>query len=700
MGYTGSISTNLPQMTSAVSKLLCILLVEDSEDDAELLVCHLKRHNYALDWQRVDTPEAMSSALDQRQWDVILADYSLPKFSATAALRLLQSTALDIPFIIVSGNIGEETAVAAMKAGAHDYIMKGNLARLVPAIEREIEEAASRRERQRIQLELKASETRWQLALDGSNDGIWDWNIQENTVFFSARWKAMLGYAEAEIGNDLDEWLNRLHSDDLELVKRSLQEHLAQQTEFYRTEHRLCCKDGTYKWILSRGQALWDETGAIRMVGSHSDITPTKQMEDALRQQAESLSVADRLKDEFLAVVSHELRAPLNAILGWSQILRTRKFNTTTKWEILETIERNAKWQQHLIEDLLDVSRIVQGTLDLQVAPVYLPSVIATTIETVQTVAEAKRIQLQFTVDPTWEDEEIEQQILLLADSNRLQQVFWNLLSNAIKFSPEGQQVEICLSLVADDTNSRTRIYSHAQIEIIDRGQGISAEFLPYVFDRFRQENSSITRSSGGLGLGLAIVRHIVEMHDGTVSVASNGAGQGATFAVRLPLLERESSQGHWQEKTTPDSWLETSDPYPLVGRKVLAVDDDLDTLELLTVTLTEYGAETIIAASASEAIAAYTQFKPDIIVCDLGMPEEDGYTLIRRVRTQELPLGIHTPAIAMTGFARDSDRKRAIASGFQLHLSKPVNPCQLMSLILKLTRNKYLCERGVRDKG
>ena len=238
---------NSRYVTHTVSKPLRILLVEDSEDDAELLVCHLERHNYDVEWLRVETPEAMSSALDRQQWDIILADYSLPKFNATAALHVLQSKALDIPFIIVSGNIGEETAVAAMKAGAHDYIMKGNLARLVPAIEREIEEAASRRERQRIQLELKESEARWHLALDGANDGLWDWDIKNHTAFLSARWKAMLGYAENEIDNRFEEWANRVHPDDVASVMRSLQEHLARQTEFYRTEHRLRCKDGTYK---------------------------------------------------------------------------------------------------------------------------------------------------------------------------------------------------------------------------------------------------------------------------------------------------------------------------------------------------------------------------------------------------------------------------------------------------------------------
>lgn len=227
-----------------MSKPLRVLLVEDSEDDAELIINQLERSGYDLTYQRVENPDAMTIALAE-QWDIVLADYALPKFSATAALNLLQSKKLDLPFIIVSGSIGDGSAVAAMKAGAHDYLMKDNLARLVPAIERELQEAAIRQERQQIQSELRESENRWQLALRGSNDGIWDWNIQSNTVFFSLRWKEMLGYANDEIANNFDEWSKRLHPDDLGWVTEALQDHFAKKTQFYRTEHRIKCKDGT-----------------------------------------------------------------------------------------------------------------------------------------------------------------------------------------------------------------------------------------------------------------------------------------------------------------------------------------------------------------------------------------------------------------------------------------------------------------------
>ncbi len=652
-----------------MSKPLRVLIVEDSEDDAELIVNQIERSGYEPSYERVDNLDAMTTALEKEQWDVVLADYSLPRFSATAALNLLQSKQLDLPFIIISGSIADGIAVAAMKAGAHDYLMKGNLARLVPVIERELHEAANRRDRQQIQSALRASEDRWQLALRGNNDGIWDWNIQSNTVFFSARWKEMLGYTEDEITNHFEEWSKQVHPDDLNWVTEALQDHLAGKTQFYRTEHRIRCKDGKYKWILARGQALWDEAGnPIRMVGSHTDITPAKQMEEALRQQAETLAEANRLKDEFLAIVSHELRTPLNAILGWSQMLRNRKFDEAKVAQALETIERNAKLQKQLIEDLLDVSCTIQGKLNLTVAPTNLVPIIEAAIETLQTAADAKAIQVKFLVDDSV--------ALVSGDANRLQQVVWNLLSNAIKFTPQGGRVEIRLSKGERQDSSSSPV---AYIQVSDSGIGIKAEFLPYVFDRFRQENSSITRCYGGLGLGLAIVRDLVELHGGTVQADSPGEGQGTTFTVRLPLIKGERS----------DSSLLTLTPSAslLTGLQILVVDDDTDTREFLVTALTEYGANVTSAASANEALKALERLKPDVLVSDIGMPAEDGYALIRRVRNLEFKQPRDIAAVALTAYARESDLAKAVDAGFQMHLSKPIEPNELVAVVAQLAR-------------
>ncbi len=665
-----------------MSKPLRVLIVEDSEDDTDLIVYQLERGGYAPIYQRVDSPATMTAALEQQKWDVVLADHSLPRFSARAALTLLQEKGLDLPFIIVSGSIGDEIAVAAMKAGAHDYLMKGNLSRLVPAVDRELQEAASRRDRQQIHSELRDSEDRWQLALSGSNDGMWDWNIKTNEVFFSFRWKEMLGYAEDEIANHFDTWSNLVHPDDFGMVTLALQDHLAGKTEFYRTECRMRCQDECYKWILSRGQALWDEAGnPTRMVGSHTDITPTKQMEAALRQQAEDLAQVNRLKDEFLAVVSHELRTPLNAILGWSNLLQNRKIDQDTTVRALETIERNAKLQKQLVEDLLDVSRIIQGKIELRVSPVNLVPIIESAVATVRIAAEAKAIQLKLRLDRSVG--------LVNGDANRLQQVFWNLLANAIKFTPACGLVEVQLSVVGANMGESSPPTTTAQIQVIDTGIGIKAEFLPYVFDRFRQENSSTTRTYGGLGLGLALVRHLVELHGGTVNVDSPGEGKGTTFTVKIPQLPESSKAEDLSssEEITPH--------LSLNGLQILVVDDDADSREFLDFALTSYGAEVLSAACAGEAIAAFKQFNPDVLVSDLGMPGEDGYTLIRQVRMLESKQGKNIPAIALTGYARDSDRDKALAAGFGLHMSKPIDTEELVAAIGNLSSANALISEG-----
>ncbi len=670
-----------------MTKPLRVLIVEDSEDDAEIIVYQLERGGYAPIYQRVDNAAAMTLALEQQQWDIVLADHSLPRFSGIAALALLQEKGLDLPFIIISGSIGDEIAVAAMKAGAHDYLMKGNLSRLVPAIERELQEATSRRERQQIQSELRESEDRWQLALRGANDGIWDWNIKTSEVFFSHRWKEMLGYAEDEIADRFDAWTKLLHPDDAAVVTQALQDHFGKKTQFYSIEHRLLCKDGSYKWILSRGQVLWDDAGnAIRMIGSHTDISATKQMEAKLRQQAESLAQANRIKDEFLAVISHELRTPLNSILGWSQMLRSRKFDEAAVARALETIERNAKLQKQLIEDLLDTSRMIQGQFNIQVSQISLVPIVEAAIETIQAAAQAKAIELNSAIDDSVG--------LVNGDANRLQQVLWNLVSNAVKFTPAGGRVEVRLSAEGQRGEAKDqRLVPQACIKVIDTGIGIKAEFLPYVFDRFRQEDSSTTRSYSGLGIGLAIAHHLVELHGGTIEAYSAGEGKGATFIVRLPLLE-----GRQGDKGTRGQGEEniTFNHSPLEGLQILVVDDDADNREFMVFALTTYGANAIATASSDEALRALQQFKPDVLLSDIGMPDEDGYALIRQVRMLEHKSGGNIPAIAVTGYTRDSDRNQALTAGFQLHLSKPIQPIELVAAIAKLCRRNALFQNPI----
>ncbi|MEH2413704.1 AAA family ATPase [Nostoc sp.] len=380
--------------------------------------------------------------------------------------------------------------------------------------------------------------------------------------------------------------------------------------------------------------------------------------ERTARSAAES---ANRIKDEFLAVLSHELRTPLNPILGWAKLMRTRKLDQATSDRAIETIERNAKLQTQLIEDLLDVSRILQGKLNLNFDQINLVSVIEAGIETVRLSAEAKSIQIQ-TIFESGVGE-------VLGDANRLQQVIWNILSNAIKFTPTGGEVKIKLEQVC----------SQVQICVTDTGKGIAPEFLPYVFDYFRQADGATTRNFGGLGLGLAIVRHLVELHGGTVQAESVGEGKGATFTVRLPCLENES-KGIKDAKD--NSSLMADQSLPLSGLEILVVDDDADMREFLPFMLEQYGATVIFAASAIEALTALSQSQPNLIISDIGMPEMDGYMLMRQVRSLEPEQGGTIPAIALTAYAGEIDHQQAIAAGFQLHISKPVDPEELVKAI------------------
>ncbi|MGF1935110.1 MAG: PAS domain S-box protein [Nostoc sp. ChiQUE02] len=380
--------------------------------------------------------------------------------------------------------------------------------------------------------------------------------------------------------------------------------------------------------------------------------------EQTAREAAEN---ANRIKDEFLAVLSHELRSPLNPILGWSKLLQTKKLDEKTVPQALKTIERNARLQAQLIEDLLDISRILQGKLSLNIYPVDLTSVISAAMETVRLSAEAKSIEVHISLQPNLGQ--------VLGDSSRLQQIVWNLLSNAVKFTPAGGRVDIRLSSCSNSNS--------ALIQVSDTGKGIDPNFLPYVFEYFRQENSSTTRKFGGLGLGLAIVRHLVELHGGTVQAESGGEDRGATFTVRLPLIQNQL------EIKQDSSNSETSSN--LNGVNILVVDDDADTREFIAFLLEQYGANVTAVASANEALAALSQSLPDILLSDIGMPEVDGCMFMRQLRTLPAEQGGKIRAIALTAYAGEMNAKQVLAAGFHKHLAKPVEPAELVDAIANL---------------
>ncbi|MBD2342649.1 PAS domain-containing hybrid sensor histidine kinase/response regulator [Anabaena subtropica] len=404
----------------------------------------------------------------------------------------------------------------------------------------------------------------------------------------------------------------------------------------------------------------------------------------SLQRQTEQLTEANRMKDEFLAILSHELRSPLNAILGWAQLLQARKLSEAQTAKGLETIERNAKAQTQLIEDLLDISRMIRGKLRLNVCNCNLISIIETAIENINLAAQAKGIDVTFFLDnPVTENSSFQ----ISGDPERLQQIIWNLLTNAVKFTPSGGKVEVRLAKNLGSEPNQLITNNYAQIQVIDTGIGINSSFLPYVFDRFRQADSSITRSHGGLGLGLAIVRHLVELHGGTVHVYSQGEEQGSTFTVKLPLLSENKVATI--EPTSQQA--ENLTPLPLcpslLGVRVLVVDDESDSRDFITTVLEQCQAEVQAVATAREALQIIPQWKPNVLVSDIGMPEEDGYSLIRKLRSSPPEQGGNIPAAALTAYARAEDRMRAIQEGFQLHLPKPIEPAELATVVASLIK-------------
>lgn len=476
-----------------------------------------------------------------------------------------------------------------------------------------------------------------------------------------------------------------LRSGEPELYPELPDEMLEQSTqdaEHVRLLRELGLKSVIVVPLSARGRII----GAITLIYGESGRTygadDLSLAEDLARRAAlavdnarlyQESEIINRAKDEFLATLSHELRTPLTAVLGWAHLLRSGRIDRESSTQALETIERNARAQAQLIDDLLDVSRIITGKLRLEVREVDVPPVIQSAIEAVRPAAEAKGIRLQTMLDLSAGP--------ISGDPDRLQQIIWNLISNAIKFTPRDGRVEVRLE----------RVESHVEIAVHDTGAGIKPEFLPHVFDRFRQADSTTTRTQGGLGLGLAIVRHLVELHGGTVHADSRGEGQGATFVIKLPLrVVRRKSEDHRArdaERGTGNKGAGDQiicEPQ-LDGLRVLIVDDEPDTLELLTVALRQCHAEVTSVATAAGALRAFEESRPDVLVSDIGMPGEDGYSLIRKVRALEDENSSRIPAIALTAYAREEDRVRALLAGFQVHVAKPINPAEFIALVASL---------------
>ncbi|AVH72796.1 hybrid sensor histidine kinase/response regulator [Nostoc sp. 'Lobaria pulmonaria (5183) cyanobiont'] len=653
--------------------VLRFLLLEDSLLDAELAQAILTEGGIDCELIRVETGADFLAALETEVFDLILADYALPSFDGISALEIARNRTPEVPFIFVSAALGEELAIEALKNGATDYVLKQRLGRLVPSVQRALREAKERRERQQAEESLQKSEAKYRRIVDTSYEGIWMIDSEARTEFVNQRISQMLGYsAEEMLGRSIFDFMDR--ADDMAAAEAKLEWFKGEESDL--KEGRLRCQDGSYIWTLISATAILNEQGeCLGAIAMLTDITDRKrteserdrllQLEQTARAEAEA---ANRIKDEFLAVLSHELRSPLNPILGWAKLLQSRKFDEASLNKALKTIERNAKLQAQLIEDLLDVSRILQGKLSLNTIPVDLVSTIEAAMETVHLAAEAKTIEIETMLDPNVGK--------VLGDAARLQQVFWNLLSNAIKFTETEGKINVRLQ----------HIDAQAQITFSDTGKGIDPDFLPHVFDYFRQSDSTTTRRFGGLGLGLAIARHLIEMHGGTIWAESPGEEQGAIFTVRLPLIKDGATI---EDDTNTDSSTAAFPSSPLMGLQVLVVDDNDDTRDFFSFVLEQFGAIVTAVASGDEALQALTQSKPDILLSDIGMPEMNGYMLMQKVRTLEAKIGgKQMPAIALTAYAGEINQQYALRAGFQQHIVKPVAPEELLMVISNLVQS------------
>ncbi|MEA5602345.1 ATP-binding protein [Nostoc sp. UHCC 0252] len=542
-----------------------------------------------------------------------------------------------------------------------------------------------------IQDSLRQSEERYRLLIEGvTNYAIFMLDPNGNFTSWNIGAERILGYQEAEI---IGQPFERIFSPEA-IERGQPQQALTKAvTEGFSKENRWHLrKDGTFFWAHCVITPLQDENGNLRGFSKiMQDITERKQVEEEkeqllLREQAaravseaaqSAAEAANRSKDEFLAIVSHELRTPMTAIIGWAGMLQTGALDEAKVTLALEIIERNANLQMQLIEDLLDISRIVRGELSLSIDLVDLVEVITDAIEVVQSLADAKSIQIETILDTSIEK--------ISGDSDRLQQVVLNLLTNAIKFTPKEGRIKVRLSkeVGSGEEFSQASIPNYVQIQVSDTGKGISADFLPHVFERFCQADSSHTRSDKGLGLGLAIARHVVELHGGTIQAQSQAIGQGATFTVKLPILEE--SRGESLSPPSPSSPSSPSSPNPLINLRVLVVDDEADVRQWITAVLEECGAKVSTFCSTEQALKALEELHPDVLISDIGMPDEDGYALMRKIRELEAERGGQIPAVALTGYARVEDYKEALAAGFQLHVAKPVRAAELIAIVTSL---------------
>jgi PAS domain S-box-containing protein len=678
--WTGSADPSEPAQVespdSGAPDLRTRIVVADDNADMREYIVRLLRERWAV--EAVSDGLAALEAVRRSEPALVLTDVMMPGLDGFGLLRAMRADARlrTIPVILLSARAGEEASAEGLRTGADDYIVKPFTARdlvvrvasRLAAAKATLDVQRARDQAEELAARLSSTSQRLRAAQQVAGIGIFDWDLKTDAVFWSPELYALMGLTPGAIEPRPESWTEQLYDEgDRETGWGAYRDAIAARKPTFEIEVRLRQADGRSRWVRLSTEIQYDEAGTpSRLLGAVVDIELLK---EAAATRARALAEAERTgraKDEFLATMSHELRTPLNAILGWARILRTSRVDEKKVEHGMTVIQRNAETQARLVSDLLDVSRIVSGKLRLTVQKVSVATVVHAAVDVVRQAADAKGVRLVLDLDPDLGS--------ILGDPDRLQQIVWNLLANAVKFTPASGSVTV----------AAFRADSMVSIRVEDTGAGVSSEDLPFIFERFRQVDSSTTRAHGGLGLGLAIVRHLAEAHGGTVAAVSDGIGRGATFTVSLPLravfIEAEVAKEDGAP-SEPSSAAMASSANRLNGAGLLVVDDDEDSLDLLRVVLEGAGASVNTASSARVALEKSATRRFDLVVSDIGMPEMDGYAFMRSLRQRHPDV----PAIALTAYARAEDAERAHQAGYQHHIAKPVDADELVAIIERL---------------
>ncbi|HEX4124045.1 MAG TPA: response regulator [Tepidisphaeraceae bacterium] len=657
--------------------VLRVLLVEDVEADAILLLRELKRGDWEVRHARVDTASGMTEALRTGTWDLIIADHALPTFSGLEALLMARRSAGDVPFFLVSGVVGEETAVEALKAGANDYLFKGNLRRLCPAVERELRDAEGRRESRRLETELHARESQLADAYRLAHLGGWHMDFRTGAAVCSDESNRILAGENAEPIQTVEAFLDCLHPDD----RRSFREVLNHpRINRLIQDFRNLCPDRSVRFCHIRGDVTRDATGAaVEAAGTLQDITERKSAEEALRKAHDELALASKAKDHFLAVLSHELRTPLTPVLALVSQLETQSNLSEDLRADLGTIRRNVQLEAKLIDDLLDLTRIIRDKLALHFEVVDAHRLVREALELFHKEIDGKAMTVTVGLDARRNH--------VWADPARLRQVVVNLLSNAVKFTPAGGTIHVRSA----DHGDRFRL------QVMDTGVGIEPQFLPRLFQMFEQGDRSSVGRVGGLGLGLSIAKSLIELQGGSITAESAGPGKGAALSIELAALPATAAA----EEPPPPRAIEPaagSLPAPAAaadpsgaqtppaaaapGRmcRVLLVEDHEDTRRVMARLLKIAGYTVTLAGSVKEAIEAANKYPFELLLSDIGLPDGSGADIMRHIKRTTTIKGI-----ALSGFGQEEDLRKSREAGFETHLTKPVDFQKLQDVMQRV---------------